>query len=1022
MKPLKLFFSAFGPYAGEQSLDFADLRGHSFFLIHGNTGTGKTTILDAICYALYGDTSGKERSADDMRCQLAALATPTVVRLDFSLGEKIYRIERLPQQIRPRKKGEGTTLDDPKATLWERTLCTDDAQEGVVLAGLPTTVTNRMVELLGFKSEQFRQVIMLPQGKFRDLLIAESRQREAILETLFGTEYYSRIESALKLAAADLRTRFEQARDRRAYLLRQADVGDADALAARRTELDQQRLAADQSLVPLRAAETLAQLRLQQATTIQQKLQEFAAAQKAVNELSAARPAMDALKQQIDRARRAANLSADERLLAHQHDDQKRKLADHHTAAAHHKSAALAHQQALATLAQAQQQRGELDRLHHELALLKSLQPRVEKIASLEAQLKSATTQHQDLIREQAALEKRWASAGEQLQRDQKALAELREQSAAASSLTIVEAEAKRLQNLRGEHEQLRTTFRKQSEACRKLGGEVVELTASTEAARQEFHAMQERFLSHQAQVLARQLTDNQPCPVCGSREHPHPATGGDDAPSQELLREKQEAHQMSQKLLDEARRKLDQLTDKRDWIAQQGEQLKQSLGEAAELSVQQLQQRWEEAAGRLKQAQAATQKLPAMQEAIGRQESQLQQLGQQRQQWIERIATAAGTLNSTRGMLDGTLEGIDPAHRTPAALEQAITRAQASVGLIETRITAAQQACADCEKAADRTVAAQQASLEALNQSQQQVKQLQDQFAARLIEQGFSSQADFAAARLSDVQIRGHEQTLEKYAGEVKSAEDQLHRTGQLAHGLAMPDLSQLQTDHSQAQAALEAAIKRESELTQQIKAVDGWIGQLAESAAELASIEAEFSVSGRLAEVASGRNTAGLTLQRFVLTFLLDDVLLAATQRLKIMSRGRYQLHRVRGRDDQRKSAGLELEVIDSHSGQNRSVQTLSGGESFLASLSLALGLADVVQTRAGGRRLETMFIDEGFGSLDSQSLDLAINALTDLLRDDRLVGIISHVPELRERIPARLEVVGSRGGSSAKFIVSG
>jgi DNA repair protein SbcC/Rad50 len=217
-----------------------------------------------------------------------------------------------------------------------------------------------------------------------------------------------------------------------------------------------------------------------------------------------------------------------------------------------------------------------------------------------------------------------------------------------------------------------------------------------------------------------------------------------------------------------------------------------------------------------------------------------------------------------------------------------------------------------------------------------------------------------------------------------------------------------------------LEGALRAEMSITVQLRQLDAWLGDLCKTQDELETLEARYAVAGRIAEVASGHNAQGITFQRFVLAALLDDVLVAASERLHTMSRRRFSLQRATTRADRRLAGGLDLQVYDSYTGTTRAVSTLSGGESFLASLSLALGLADVVQAYAGGVHLDTLFVDEGFGSLDPEALDLAFRALVDLQRAGRLVGIISHIPELKERIDVRLEVIPTQRGSVTRFII--
>jgi exonuclease SbcC len=309
---------------------------------------------------------------------------------------------------------------------------------------------------------------------------------------------------------------------------------------------------------------------------------------------------------------------------------------------------------------------------------------------------------------------------------------------------------------------------------------------------------------------------------------------------------------------------------------------------------------------------------------------------------------------------------------------------------------------------------------LEVVEQSEHRVEGLRLAFAERLQAAGFANEVEFQASKRSPAEIDHLEETIRRYDGDIRAAQDRMERGQQAAKDLMAPDIEVLDKAFQKAKEDLEAGIKAATALSEQLKQLNGWVERLRKTAQELESLEARYAVTGRIAEVANGRNPVGMPFQRFVLAALLDDVLIAASERLKLMSKERFHLHRTTVRGDRRMATGLDLEVYDTYTGTTRPVNTLSGGESFLASLALALGLADVVQVYAGGIHLETIFVDEGFGSLDPEALDLAFRALVDLQRGGRLVGIISHVPELKERIDVRLEVTRTHRGSVARFVV--
>jgi len=292
--------------------------------------------------------------------------------------------------------------------------------------------------------------------------------------------------------------------------------------------------------------------------------------------------------------------------------------------------------------------------------------------------------------------------------------------------------------------------------------------------------------------------------------------------------------------------------------------------------------------------------------------------------------------------------------------------------------------------------------------------------FSKGLSDAGFRDEEAFRAAKRTKSEIERLETEIQAFERNLESARDRASRAAIAAAGLESPDLQALEQSAAKAKADLEKALREEAALTENLKRIDGWLTDYGHALEELAGLEERYSSIGKIAAVATGQNRDGVNFHRFVLAALFEDVLSSASKRLHIMSNSRFHLQRAKDRSDRRTAGGLDLEVHDTYTGTTRPVSTLSGGESFLASLSLALGLADVVQSYAGGIRLDTICVDEGFGSLDPEALDLAFRALVDLQENGRLVGIISHVPDLRDRIDTRLEVIKDRHGSSARFVV--
>jgi exonuclease SbcC len=347
-----------------------------------------------------------------------------------------------------------------------------------------------------------------------------------------------------------------------------------------------------------------------------------------------------------------------------------------------------------------------------------------------------------------------------------------------------------------------------------------------------------------------------------------------------------------------------------------------------------------------------------------------------------------------------------DKLRKRMTALEAALRKAQKELELGAQDLAAKEASCEAAEEHAALT-------------AQRRLVQ-QQEFAASLQNAGFHDEAAFKQAKRAVDEIAPLEADILAFDRDRESARDRMTRAVQGAAGLIHPDMEALEQAALSAREALTSSVREEATLKESFKRIGSWLRDHENYARELGALEERYAIVGRLAEVSGGSNKDGITFQRFVLAALLDDVLATASKRLHLMSNGRFYLQRVKDRTDRRTAGGLDLEVHDTYTGTTRPASSLSGGESFLASLSLALGLADVVQSYAGGMRLETIFVDEGFGSLDDEALDQALRALIDLQQTGRLVGIISHVRDLRERIDTRLEITADRRGSMARFVV--
>lgn len=880
MKPLRLEMTAFGPYAERTVMDFGALGNSRLFLICGPTGSGKSTILDAMCYALYGETSGDERSGEGLRSDYAADDVRTEVSFTFSIGEKVYRMYRSPRQMLRRRLKSGALAEKAAERKMESALYeVDDAGERLIAA---KDTAGEALRLLGIGAKQFRQIILLPQGKFREFLLADSSARQGIMQQLFHTEQYADLEKKLSEKAKALEELYRTYETQRKTRLAACGVEDEAALdgAIEAAEAGEARA---RGLSEAAAAEEKAFLAAYgEAQNLDARWRRLDAALKEGAQLEGQRAAMDALRQTVERIAAAARLKDARENLEKTRQDGQDRARDLEAARKRVDQCSQTARNAEKAQAMLEAERPEQQR-------------RTEELARLSA-MPALAGEYQQALREADRADRAWQKA-----------------SAA------------------------RTAAAKALDAAR----------AKREAARHDAAVYETAFLHGQAAYLAAGLEEGKPCPVCGAVHHPQPAGAEDgQVPDRQELESKRA-------------------------LARQAE----AAAEAAEKGAETAQQA-EGAAARDKAAAAA---------ALAEKEKQ-----------------------------------VPEAYRVPGAAERRIRLLQQD---IENFIKREKELQIARQRAGEELTAAKRETVlidEDVKRLRQQYVENREALLVRARAEGFADIAEFEPYFKELGKEGAYRKEIASYDGNVKAAAKAAEDERAAIGGAPRPDMADWDRRREETNRRSREALAEETRLREQVKTLHAGKAAIEKILAAERENEAQHLLADRLERLFRGKDN-GVNLERFVLGALLDDVLRKANLRLKGMSGGRYELSRREGRDDLRKRGGLDLDVFDAYTGQGRPANTLSGGESFLASLSLALGLADVVQEYAGGIRLDAMFVDEGFGTLDAESLDLALKTLTALQGADRLVGIISHVGELEERIPAKLRITKTDRGSKAAFEIN-
>ena len=1011
MRPVRLDMAAFGPYASHQVVDFRELGDKSFFLIHGPTGSGKTSILDALTFALYGVTSGDERRAAEMRSDFAEAATETEVTFDFSLGSELYRVWRRPRQERAAQRGGGMVTVGGDAALW-RITGSGPGEEGAVLASGLRDVDGAVARLLGFRSDQFRQVVVLPQGRFRELLSADVKAREDILRHLFRTERYGQIEAFLKTKRNDLKTDLVRAEAEALGVLRAVGVEDGEALENALAAAEKELAVAEQALAGSLTAETAAREALDRGRQADTALRELAAAEAAESALGAREPKVAGQRAELEAARRAGAV-VEARARAEQDEAQTLRCREAVDAALRVLDEAAVEE---ASARQALDREGtrapEREEAAQRVRMLDGMSDRVraweQAVAGVQvaaAAVGKATLAYEGACRLVQAAD-RAGDIAREVERLSPELQELRRRA----------SERRRLDAADGDRGKAGDTLEQAVRAEDEAHGRLTAARAALSQAEKSWHV-------GQAGRLAETLADGAPCPVCGSVEHPAPAHLLTLAPDDDDLATAREEVERAQGRLTEAAAARAAAETATAAAEQRADELREALGLWSGRTAEEL----EADAGRLADRKADLEQERAGEFAARGPDGDPEACREAQ----ERLRIALGDSSRQQAACEATLQAceaeVPPALRQSGALQAELDAARRR----EAKLSAGAEAADARMRRATEALAAARAGFDGATGTAAEAAARAAASAAvfqeALTQQGFSGRSAFDAAVRSPVEVQLLEDAVNTYERELAAARDRVGRARRLAEGTTPPDIAALEQAARVATQACDEAkaerARRQGDWQMLCQARDAHEQVLAETR----QLHRRYTLVGRLAEVALGENIARLSFQRFVLAHFLDEVLAVAGSRLQHMSRGRYRLQRATGPVDGRRAGGLELEVFDEHTGCLRPVSTLSGGEGFLASLALALALAEVVQARAGGLHLETIFVDEGFGTLDPEALESAIDTLIELARTSldggsgRLVGVISHVPELVERIDARLEVIPGRTGSRARFVVA-
>ena len=1027
MKPISLTIEAFGPYRDSVTLDFSALQDHSMFLISGPTGAGKTSILDAMVYALYGEPSGEVRKTDAIRSDFAEPERMTRVDFSFAIGEAQYRVERLPKQLVAKKRGTGMREQNASATVYEM-----KDGEWKVIATSAAAIRDTIQRIIGFRKDQFLQVVLLPQGEFRKLLVASTSEREELLHTLFRTELYRRLQDALKSAYDEAKSGIEENITKQSALLQSIPHDEEipvltiehvrELLKDREPHRDTLVVERDKAIAVVDQFNVLrnewalfnqVQQSLIEATNkldlVKEREQERSSLNEKVQFLTGLTPSYELYKQLGDKQAVLKTLKtalSDAKKSVEAATQHESKCTEVYETLESQAETMQAKRTTLAQLQQQAEQFNELVVLNKELSALNSqleTQDREKSEAKLQVQHKLV-----------ADLEAALVEARKQFQANSKALesiSHIQEQLGYLQRYCELLVEKDKVQNDINAKERSLATLDK-----------------TVNNSKIQLERLEHLMAEGRAFELVHLVVDNEPCPVCGSTEHPQLASKPELYPTKEEIEAaravRDEALQKQASEIGQKETLSVRLHELDEQVKDQVSKLKSSIDNFSEDAFDSIQQglasQMEQLTALRRDTEQLTKIITKNEHDLVEAKGTLSKLEIGHNELLKNLHDLEVQISSLQAKIDGVSKtlpttDLDAWHKQIESLETEINTYDEQLKVCKSSLDAAKE-----------QLNAKRGRLEILfTQVQEETKNL-DGFYQEYVKslQSISvSEDDF-------IDALGDYKALDAFRTELHAL-DEAFSTAQAVYDAALKHAqSVIEPSDTVSDEVYNTAVEKRDNLVGSLAAWDKETKHIETTLASLEELEKamgeareEITFLSRLNDLANGgeQGFKNVTFERYVLGAILDEVVYAANLRLQKMSRSRYSLERSDYTGGGRGKQGLDLAVMDAFTGQSRPANTLSGGETFLASMALALGLADVIQSYAGGIHMDTMFIDEGFGTLDPDTLELAMETLVQLQSSGRLIGMISHVPELKTRIPAHLEVTRGDDGSTAKFVIN-
>lgn len=1032
MRPVQLIISAWGPYKDVVKVDFSKFREGSVFLITGSTGAGKTTIFDAISYALYGNVSGMNREKTTLRSDFADKETDTLVDFTFVHKEVSYHICRSPKYERLKKRGEGFTTSNETAVLEYE----DHAPITAVFE-----VNKKIEEIMGINHEQFKQIAMIAQGEFLSLLYANSREKVEIFRNLFQTGLYDRMQRNLSEKSKQLYVQIQEQKHKMDEAIAAIDGGTNEVLnelvsakqlhyekiiEVLKEHIKETTKNAQAYMEQYKGVEEELQKKLAEITKadeLNQMIELYETTRKKLGTIQTKEDQFKEIERKNKEAKKASQLFAYEA----RYEEVKEQLKQWEEKIRTTKTELEELQPKLQLV---QEQFLKTKKMDEEVAKLQAEYKRMEDYLPLYDELSKTEFNLHQRKQEENRFEKELKRSSKSLEEEKENAKKLQEELVRYEGVELRLGElAVEIEKAKYSYDELRQALQlldhiqKEELLLHSMQKEYVMLEQRMKKSKLEYEQNEELYKNAAVGLAARFLEENKPCPVCGSTSHPKKAVISHEVPDEMQLQRDKEIYEKNFEAFQDMYQKT---ASKQGMISLKKEEMEKILVKHKLNDAKQLIETFERVktdSKELLEKRTKLQQTLERKQTLGKEISLSVEKQGQLEQMLEGCEESIQKVTKERLVLVGTMqtlrERLPKEYTKKEDLEKQMKLVQRDLDQTKEFIQQIKEKREQLIAYHDRRQALYQSYQEEAKGCEEKREKRVGELEEKIKTQGFSSIQQYQDAKCSIEEMEYQEKVLYEYEEQLRITKAEVKRLEELCGGKERVDLEEKQIQYEEIEAKKQSIREEREQLIARNTGNQRALESLGEKFYKVEYLSNEYGIVKELDNAAKGNNQERIVFEHFVLAAYFEDIIVAANQRLTVMTNSRYELRKVEKVSDARTKDSLDLEVFDQYTGKTRSVKTLSGGESFKAALSLALGLSDVIQQNAGGIEIDTLFIDEGFGSLDQESLDGALRTLTTLTGRNKLIGIISHVNELKERVENQVIVQKGSNGSFLEVV---